>query len=269
MFRSSDLLCQVSKHTFPHVTLHKRRADGDFATSCTSPSLALPHSGPSISSCCGHPALQRSYHPAERVSQCVSMCPSEWTHLTSSTFSEVFDVEICRATISTWRLSKLPPHCPCCIASSRGQASFGSAWSMPKVMRSVLIPERLSSASITGFPKMGYPQSSSILDGFFHGFSPINQPATGVPPFVETPMCPSRPLSYSHEPPDTSGLQLTWRILVISCPADAILPDSWHLARPSSMASVRLLTSLGTASKSSSFESSAAIPWLWRFRSRL
>lgn len=86
MFLSSDLLCQVSKPTFPHVTLHKRRADGDFATSCTSPSLALPHSGPRISSCCGHPAEicteVMALAALERVSQCGDTFPNDWTHRT-------------------------------------------------------------------------------------------------------------------------------------------------------------------------------------------
>lgn len=117
MFLSSDLLCQVSKATFPHVTLHKRRADGDFATSCTSPSLALPHSGPSISSCCGHPAQICTEVMAkigqvmalERVSQCVSHVQMIGLTDFSSTFSEIFDVEICRATISTMMSSPLSP----------------------------------------------------------------------------------------------------------------------------------------------------------------
>ena len=53
---------QVARKTFPHFTLHSRTADGIFASRWTSPSLALPHSGPSISSCCGPPcSLQGHY----------------------------------------------------------------------------------------------------------------------------------------------------------------------------------------------------------------
>ena len=122
---------QVARHTFAHFTLHSRRVDGIFASKWTSPSLALPHSGPSISSCCGPPCRDIIFwYDHEKV---------EWNriqvvryHDTSSNIMRYHEMPLPCFLSSLHSMqhnlnSSLAHGCPALRASSNGQASFGSA----------------------------------------------------------------------------------------------------------------------------------------------